>query len=551
MSSSSPSRTETRRAARGAARSAGAHDRRRQRGGQPGARHASGNGSRRSATPPSSTPSSATTPSARPGRGCRTASPRSARRPHRAPSGPTVRPRRRQGSGRRVEPLAYLQWDMDDDRRHADGAHRQATGSGVTVGIIDTGVDASHPDIAPNFDHRLSRNFTMDIPAIDGPCDMPTCIDPADVDDGGHGTHVAGTVAAARNGIGITGVAPDATIVNVRAGQDSGYFFVCETVAALTYAGDAGLDVVNMSFYTDPWLYNCDSRDDYLCGDVTDAEIAEQAIIRSTVLAAIEYAHDHGVTLVAAAGNGHTNLALPTRFDATSPDYPPGTERRAGRHRQLPRPAGGGPRRDRRVGRRAVDHEGRLLELRARRGRGVGAGRLVPRRHRHARRSDAAQPDPVVVSARRSRSRRAWPTRTARPPTSSRCRLRASRTLRVLHVPPGHVDGVAARRRRRRPDRRGARRGQRRVAATRSTPTSVADHRAAPRPTTPARPVGSRSTPTRAVRPSSTPSATARPPTTGSTAKASSTPPPRSSRRVTPPDHSSVSRFRPDPAGIG
>ena len=54
--------------------------------------------------------------------------------------------------------------------------------------------------------------------------------------------------------------------MNVRAGQDSGFFFLFETVAALTYAGDAGLDVVNMSFFTDPWLYNCDSLDDYLVG---------------------------------------------------------------------------------------------------------------------------------------------------------------------------------------------------------------------------------------------------------------------------------------------
>ncbi len=69
----------------------------------------------------------------------------------------------------------------------------------MTVGIIDTGVDASHPDLSQHFDHRLSRNFTMDIPAIDGACEVPTCIDPPDVDDGGHGTHVAGTVGAARN----------------------------------------------------------------------------------------------------------------------------------------------------------------------------------------------------------------------------------------------------------------------------------------------------------------------------------------------------------------
>ena len=127
--------------------------------------------------------------------------------------------------------------------------------------------------------------------------------------------------------MGITGVAPNAKIVNVRAGQDSGYFFVYETVAALTYAGDAGIDVVNMSFFTDPWLYNCASRADYISGDVSDAEIAEQAFIRSTVLAALDYAHERGVTMVAAAGNSHFNLALPTRPDAISPDYPPGAER--------------------------------------------------------------------------------------------------------------------------------------------------------------------------------------------------------------------------------
>jgi subtilisin family serine protease len=223
-----------------------------------------------------------------------------------------------------ADPLASLQWDMK--MIGTDAAHRRATGKGVTVGIIDTGVDASHPDIAPNFDLALSRNFTVDRPDIDGPCDTPTCVDPANVDEGGHGTHVAGIIAAAHNGTGITGVAPDATIVNVRAGQDSGYFFVWETVKALVYAGDARLDVANMSFYTDPWLYNCESAADYVSGAVTAEQLTEQATIRQVVLAATEYAHDHGVTLVAAAGNGHTNYALPTRFDDTSPDYPPGTE---------------------------------------------------------------------------------------------------------------------------------------------------------------------------------------------------------------------------------
>jgi subtilisin family serine protease len=230
------------------------------------------------------------------------------------------------GSRRGGELLADLQWDMKMIGATQDGAWKRATGRGVTVGIIDTGVDASHPDIAPNFSYELSRNFTMDIPTIDGPCDYATCIDPSYVDNGGHGTHVAGTVGAARNGIGIAGVAPDATIVNVRAGQDSGYFFLYETVAALTYAGDAQLDVVNMSFYTDPWLFNCDSADDFISGEVSEEQLAEQALTKQLVTAALQYAHDQGVTLVAAAGNSHVNLALSERSDATSPDYPGGTE---------------------------------------------------------------------------------------------------------------------------------------------------------------------------------------------------------------------------------
>ncbi len=226
--------------------------------------------------------------------------------------------------GRGTEPLSSLQWDME--QMNVAAAQRRATGDGVTIGIIDTGIDGHHPDLAPNFDARASRNFTMDIPLVDGPCEVATCIDPADVDENGHGTHTAGTAAAARNGIGISGVAPDATLVNLRAGQDSGFFFVYETVAALTYAGDSRIDAVNMSFFTDPWLYNCDSADDYVSGAVTPEQIEEQAFIRSTVLAGLDYAHDRGVTLVASAGNSHIDLSAATRFDNISPDFPGGTE---------------------------------------------------------------------------------------------------------------------------------------------------------------------------------------------------------------------------------
>jgi lantibiotic leader peptide-processing serine protease len=227
------------------------------------------------------------------------------------------------GSGRGSEPLAGLQWNMQMIGATPDAAHRRTTGKGVDVGIIDTGIDAGHPDLAANVDVERSRNFTTDIPDIDGPCEVtPSCVDPADADDQGHGTHVAGIVAADDNDFGVGGVAPDATLVNVRAGQDSGFFFLYETVAALVYSGDIRLDVVNMSFYTDPWLYNCTSADEYLEGTVTEQELAEQRLVRELVGGAVDYAHVRGVTLVGAAGNEFTDLAAPTRADATSPDHP-------------------------------------------------------------------------------------------------------------------------------------------------------------------------------------------------------------------------------------
>jgi subtilisin family serine protease len=224
-----------------------------------------------------------------------------------------------------AEPLAGEQWDMRMIGATPEGSYRKQPGSRqVRVGIIDTGIDGSHPDIAPNFDGRLSRNFTTDKPDIDGPCEEEpdqSCSDPANVDEAGHGTHVAGTVASPINGVGIAGVAPNVTLVNLRAGQDSGYFFLQPSVDALTYAGDNGIDVVNMSYYIDPWLYNCRNYP-----DDSPAEQREQRTIIVATQRALDYARNRGVTLVAAMGNEDDDLGAPEP-DETSPDYPANSER--------------------------------------------------------------------------------------------------------------------------------------------------------------------------------------------------------------------------------
>jgi subtilisin family serine protease len=124
----------------------------------------------------------------------------------------------------------------------------------------------------------------------------------------GHGTHVGGTVAAPINGVGVSGVAPQAKIAGLHAGNANGYFFTQPVVDALTWAGDKQLDVVNMSFYADPYLYNCRNS-------------ADQRAIIQAIARASAYAAKRGVVQISAAGNEFQDLTHPTT-DSTSPDYP-------------------------------------------------------------------------------------------------------------------------------------------------------------------------------------------------------------------------------------
>jgi lantibiotic leader peptide-processing serine protease len=186
-------------------------------------------------------------------------------------------------------------------------AARAITGgsSSVLVADIDTGLDFTHPDLAPNVDFANSAS------CVGG---APNTAPAAWNDDNGHGTHTAGTIAAAKNGIGIVGVAPDVRIAAIKAGNADGFFFPEAVVCAFMWAGTHGVAVTNNSYFADPWLFNCKNDPD-------------QRAIWTAEQRAIRFAISQGVTVVAAEGNQSDDLAHPT-VDSTSPDDTTPVDRR-------------------------------------------------------------------------------------------------------------------------------------------------------------------------------------------------------------------------------
>ncbi|MGW0700299.1 S8 family peptidase [Streptomyces sp. NPDC002867] len=204
--------------------------------------------------------------------------------------------------------LEPLQWDLPAIK--ADKAHEKTLGSKkVTVAVIDTGVDDTHPDLAPNFDREAS------VSCVGGVADTTDGAWRPGPTESDHGTHVAGTIAAAKNGTGITGVAPGVKVSGIKVSQPDGFFYTEAVVCGFVWAAEHGVDVTNNSYYTDPWLFNCKN----------DAD--QKALIESH-RRAIRYAESKGAVNVAAAGNSRMDLASDELTDTSSPNDTTPVERK-------------------------------------------------------------------------------------------------------------------------------------------------------------------------------------------------------------------------------
>ncbi|WP_235941953.1 S8 family peptidase [Pontibacter fetidus] len=180
-------------------------------------------------------------------------------------------------------------------------------GQGVRVAVLDTGFDTDHADLAPNIDMSASKSFVTGeglTYALSGV--------------GSHGTHTAGTIAAADNGIGTIGVAPEAKLILVKVLRDSGSGAFSWIMEGIVHATQQGADVINMSIgaaiprngkFLDDNDTPDDPTDDFIVSDTKAVQELLNALSRVT-----KYATKNGVTVIASAGNeannGNTDKSL-------------------------------------------------------------------------------------------------------------------------------------------------------------------------------------------------------------------------------------------------
>lgn len=134
--------------------------------------------------------------------------------------------------------LFKRQWNLQMVR--APEAWATSTGKGVTVAVIDSGIDFSHPDLAPN---ALPGASFVGCPT-NGPCGIGSWRLPGDdpSKSNSHGTRVTSVLAAARNGSGMVGVAPDVKVLPIRVGSDESSGFATGALQELALSIAAGLD---------------------------------------------------------------------------------------------------------------------------------------------------------------------------------------------------------------------------------------------------------------------------------------------------------------------
>ncbi len=204
------------------------------------------------------------------------------------------------------DPLEGDQWDMQ--MINVPQAHEITTGSpDVTVGVLDSGIDPDHPDLASQIDRASSVGCTnAGRPATGEAAWAPTTSD--------HGTHVAGTIGAAENGVGIVGIAPGTKMASVKVVNDDGFIYPEYAVCGFMEAGLKGMDVTNNSYYVDPF--------EFWCGDQPEQAPAMEAVRR-----AVEWSTKQGAVHAAAAGNSAYDLSHKTTNDSSPNDAEEPTER--------------------------------------------------------------------------------------------------------------------------------------------------------------------------------------------------------------------------------